>query len=947
MRISKFIVVSSLLLGILVSFQPLQAQQDNHYATLLQSDRLTLFGYSDGGLLMTDRYSCADGAKVSYNLFKSTWEGDPQLLTKNNPGRFNISPIIGVGDKRSATLANPVVRRNMDMNNQFLFCVWGVDFENEIVSDDDYFFSNINFQLLLGDFLEVDQLLQNSPVAPITNAPGGWPENIYGLSYWPESFHEQVALNAHSATVMSLTEQDQIHANPSLEYQIIQQSYLFEEELIKDIAFFDLLFVNNSSNTYEDVFIGLESDISLGKSSDTNIRYTKDRSTIQGYELIYFQGGYRLTASSTVNDSLFIGILLPLAGPVNGEATAVSGVHIGISETVVYWEKYMGGKGIAAHAVRRSDSLYYGLMSGDTSYLTPLEFSSISNIQGFEDDSFQFTGAENAWGEIGSIATYGPFSSGSGDTLRLPWALIFSNSEADLFQKAAIGTHFFNADMNTDFAPPGPELSCRSTASGIQIHWDATSETVIDPLTGYLDFEGYRLYRSTQPPHLANWGEPIYQVDLDNGIYGTAYINPDIYLGDDTGLFYTFTDTDVHLGITYYYFIQAYDRGIDPNHSEENPESYPSIGSYATPLPRSMEPVFIDSVTYGNTPTNIIGSQLQVIRDSLNIGNAVILAELLNDIDIQNKQYDIVIAEDSDTDLKGYIYQVDVDTVLIDSQYLDYRPGSIIDGWRLAIDGFEGIDKWYDSTYWTSGNSNWDIYSEPYRNVSLNKAGDFWFVFAEDTVTSSGKTGPWRVFKRSTGAQLDWNIFQNSFDDDTDEKKNSWTSGDGMIIFDGGPVWLITLTSNPEVRVDENGDYYTHDAIPQLGDTLLISAQRPWQIGDRFTLNTRAIELELDPGLTSSEPAVTVFPNPYTVAASWQDSRTGVAFAGLEYASRLRVFTQTGDLVWEYEHSNTISDVVHWDLTNQQDMDVAYGLYLWHVEMSDHKTQSGKLVVIR
>ena len=46
-------------------------------------------------------------------------------------------------------------------------------------------------------------------------------------------------------------------------------------------------------------------------------------------------------------------------------------------------------------------------------------------------------------------------------------------------------------------APPDiPEIQAMYGHEKITITWDRAAESSIDPLTGYSDFEGYRLYRS-------------------------------------------------------------------------------------------------------------------------------------------------------------------------------------------------------------------------------------------------------------------------------------------------------------------------------------------------------------------------------------------------------------------------------------------------------------------
>ena len=50
----------------------------------------------------------------------------------------------------------------------------------------------------------------------------------------------------------------------------------------------------------------------------------------------------------------------------------------------------------------------------------------------------------------------------------------------------------------TNPEPPAiPDVQAIYGHESITIYWDRSAESSIDPLTGYSDFEGYRVFRST------------------------------------------------------------------------------------------------------------------------------------------------------------------------------------------------------------------------------------------------------------------------------------------------------------------------------------------------------------------------------------------------------------------------------------------------------------------
>ena len=108
------------------------------------------------------------------------------------------------------------------------------------------------------------------------------------------------------------------------------------------------------------------------------------------------------------------------------------------------------------------------------------------------------------------------------------------------------------------------------------LSWDDRAEQSYDPFLREFDFEGYMIYRSTEPNFRENllvtdaYGNPIYQrplaqYDLVNGIRGLHPVpvnGVQFNLGTDSGLRHSYVDRDVINGQTYYYALVAYDRGL-------------------------------------------------------------------------------------------------------------------------------------------------------------------------------------------------------------------------------------------------------------------------------------------------------------------------------------------------------------------------------------------------
>jgi hypothetical protein len=113
-----------------------------------------------------------------------------------------------------------------------------------------------------------------------------------------------------------------------------------------------------------------------------------------------------------------------------------------------------------------------------------------------------------------------------------------------------------------------------------------------------------------------------------------------------------------------------------------------------------------------------------------------------------------------------------------------------------------------------------------------------------------------------------------------------------------------------------------------------------------------------------------VVPNPYVESASFEPARfnvTGrgerrVEFRGLPGNCTIRIYTVRGDLVQTLHHSgasapptffggtptsDTIEGFEAWNLRTKDNLEVAPGLYIFHVEAPGLGTHVGKLAIIK
>ncbi len=185
-------------------------------------------------------------------------------------------------------------------------------------------------------------------------------------------------------------------------------------------------------------------------------------------------------------------------------------------------------------------------------------------------------------GEDGDfIYSSGYFPLRAGQTERFSIGLLYGIDQNDLLRNLNTVKDIYDNEYNFPTAPLKPIVKATAGDGYVELYWNRLAEESIDPVLNIKDFEGYKIYKATDPNFndarvvtdsrgTVQGFKPLAQFDLDNGINGQFYPSEELlaetggfgfHLGDDTGLQHTYRDEDVINGRTYYYAVVAYDRG--------------------------------------------------------------------------------------------------------------------------------------------------------------------------------------------------------------------------------------------------------------------------------------------------------------------------------------------------------------------------------------------------
>lgn len=183
----------------------------------------------------------------------------------------------------------------------------------------------------------------------------------------------------------------------------------------------------------------------------------------------------------------------------------------------------------------------------------------------------------------------GYFPLPAGQTRSFSLALVFGTGGGrqldldDLLKNRDTVQKIYNSNYQFPQAPRKPVVKAFADDGQVTLTWDRLAEDSIDPTTREKDFEGYKIYRATDPQFndariITNADgtleqlKALVQFDLVNDFSGYFQAQGNLYqdlrglsyfLGNNTGLQHSFVDRNVENGRTYFYAVVAYDRG-DP-----------------------------------------------------------------------------------------------------------------------------------------------------------------------------------------------------------------------------------------------------------------------------------------------------------------------------------------------------------------------------------------------
>ncbi|HQV30918.1 MAG TPA: hypothetical protein PKV71_03535 [Calditrichia bacterium] len=582
---------------------------------------------------------------------------------------------------------------------------------------------------------------------------------------------------------------------------------------------------------------------------------------------------------------------------------------------------------------------------------------------------------------IGFLFASGPFTLEAGKTERFSLALGWGANLRELRNTTRVVQQIYKANYQFAVPPPQPTVQAFAGDGYVTVTWDDKAERAFDPVTSRNDFEGYRIYRSTDPdfqdPDVITTGtgsstigngKPIAQFDLVNDIYGFSPITVEgvaYFLGEETGLVHTFTDTDVTNGQEYYYAVCAYDQGSDSIqiYPSENAITVSRTLRGGTILPPNVVVVRPNPPALGYTPAALNSTERIAGKGTGTVEVEVVNSSVVPD----NHQFEIHFDNPLDSARASFYSLIDVTTrdtlYSFGKDFRGEKRGPVGAGILVNVNTgrIPAMDTTNSGFRVGSSNLKLNVSYAPALPTTLDRPGypdDIEVVFGDTYLDTSiaAVSLPAKPAKLKVVAKTDSGDYQLNFrfrDLDNDGTLNG--IGEYIEVVTYARARPTAARATWQFSVDTTGLGGAAINPPGAGEFYDLKVILPFSKGDVFTFASTGQSLDRNAAHASDQKPYVV-PNPYVGAASFEPARFAVSgrgerrmeFRGLPAECTIRIFSVVGDLVQTLEHSGEITEgFVPWDLRSKDNLEVAPGLYIYHVESEGRDPFIGKFAIIK
>jgi hypothetical protein len=745
-----------------------------------------------------------------------------------------------------------------------------------------------------------------------------------------------------------------------LNIQIDQVGYTYGVKFAQNLIFFKYIITNKSNQDYDKLYFSLYADLDIGNISGGVPEYDDDKiEFIKDKNFLYFYDADNYSSEWPDGKVGMMGVAFLQTPEVNGVQLGITDMHYNL----YYDDRYI-------------DTVQYGIMSSSPSLYNSTLGSAYFHLGNNQELNFDDVNTIPSSGlDIVANMSSGPYLLKAGEKIEFITAIVAGETEEELLE--SLDQAYKILDFNFEIAKPPatPTLYSYAGDTEVILYWNDIAEGSFDTFSGEYDFEGYRLYKST-----------------DKGITWDLLADYDKIndIGLDRGLQYSFTDNKVVNGLTYWYSITAYDRGDAELESLESAKG-------TNPEAISLNSVVPVSSALGRTPVSAGGAE----HFGSGTSNYILTPTPVDDESLSNSSYEIFFNFTTKTDRGKLKTQVEV-TIVDSSKTLPHQYGlafktdrifDIVDlttgdvlkedntyiprmypGVRYSLNGsvVPGIEfRVYDpnptappdslpakddrltinfSINSLKNGTDYVLQNRPFEldKIQASEDGVILQLASPEIINDVSRVGGTDNF------EIDFSVV------DETQVLNAFylisVTSSGFDASNEGIISLLVKRDNIEITSDslKNQSTFTFNGIrgvvnfpsnnpPQPGNMFSLTTVIPKQLNIldryRFTVNGPVISRET---IQNDMNKIRVVPNPYVVSSLYEpefgelrrEPLRQIQFINLPPECTIYIFTVDADLIKTLYHSSTTGTEV-WDLRAEGGREIAAGVYMYLVKTSD------------
>ncbi len=545
----------------------------------------------------------------------------------------------------------------------------------------------------------------------------------------------------------------------------------------------------------------------------------------------------------------------------------------------------------------------------------------------------------------------------AGKTVRVVYAFVAGKDEADFRANADLAQELYDQNYVGPEPPTTPTLIARGGDKKIFLSWNDTAEVSVDPLTGEMDFGGYRLYRSD------NGGRTWGPVDDENSnecldVAYTPIFEKSVNAPGDP-IQHTFIDSNLSNSVDYWYCLVAYDTGNATLGIDQLQNGFGIAGQTANVI--EARPTKNPS-GYFPAESTVVHTFTGSAPDSISDGTVIPI--VFDKTALQGTDYQIVFQDTPEETYWHIVNAASGDTILRDQTQMGGEEGlfPVTDGMRLVVTNGDRYPRSYVQTGFSGSNPTLEMYDfygpaipvftgdtndvfgdAPFRSqYEIRYTGDStWAAWVGEGFTTIDQSMwiPFECWNISTNERVSLAFYE--FDED-----GVWSAADLLVIVD----YPYDGTNN--VTADAFPYFYSwmfqfdeSTYGPQVGDVFTVAGAPLNGPGDNFAFKVDGVDAA---DAQAALKKIKVVPNPYFVSFSSMvetaQGETVLTFQPVPERCTIRIYTLTGDLVRTIQHNG--GGEARWNLQSENRQQIASGTYFYHVD-SPYGTQTGRFAIIK